>query len=88
MMLVRKNKYVGLQQKNPTKELMLFWPHECPRQFKPGFDQIDSNCRFEISIFNAPRSPWHKCRQYDQLLTLNQQSKHTDLSDTPPLDIR
>ena len=29
MMLVRKNKYVGLQQKNPTKELLLFWPHEC-----------------------------------------------------------
>ena len=37
-MLVRKNKYVGLQQKIPTKELMLFWPHECPNS-QVGMDK-------------------------------------------------
>ena len=42
MMLVRKNKYVGLQQQKPTKELMLFWPHECPDS-QVGIDKPPKN---------------------------------------------
>ena len=45
MMLVRKNNYVGLQQKNPTKELMMFWPRECPDS-QVGMDNPPKNWFF------------------------------------------
>jgi hypothetical protein len=45
MMLVRKNKFFGLQQKQTTKELMLFWPHEFPDS-QVGMDKPPKNLFF------------------------------------------
>ena len=47
MMLVRKNKYVGHQQKKPTKELSLFWPHECPDN-QVGMDKPPQKLGFQL----------------------------------------
>ena len=53
MMLVRKNKYVGLQQKNAKKELMLFWPHECPDS-QVGMDKPPKNWFFNSWMTPKP----------------------------------
>ena len=53
MMLVRKNKYVGLQQKNTTKELILFWTHECPDS-QVGMDKTPKNWFFNSWMTPKP----------------------------------
>ena len=51
MMLVRKKKYVGLQQQKTTKELMLFGPHECPAS------QVDMDKPPKNWFFNSWMTP-------------------------------